>query len=307
MESYKNLLIGVCKNYSHFKMVRNWAKSAIAATDKNTGVVLIVLGLKTPEQKKEFVRTSDVINERFHCIFEDHEAFVSSGVSESDERIHMARFLFIETFLNWYRRGVTTYPNVITTDVRDVVFVRDPFYVFSESTRGRFHVSVEGIKIRDESWNRNNIDACFGERVLAQIKDCAVLNVGTLGASMDTMIAVTSLIYQLTQHRKDWVSDQAAYNYLMHTAWDQFNQRYHTPDDSWAINLHVTMHPHGAKQFDPYLFCMKPYFDGTFVLSGKTKEPFTIVHQYDRVPALLDYFNTVDYNVLAEKSRKIYE
>ena len=59
---------------------------------------------------------------------------------------------------------------------------------------------------------------------------------------------------------------------------------YHTKlEDAWAINAHVTNFEPDRKKFDPYLLEQRPYLENGLVIDAKTKAPFHIVHQYDRV------------------------
>ena len=93
----------------------------------------------------------------------------------------------------------------------------------------------------------------------------------------------------LFRSRADWVADQAAYNIMM--GWRQYNRTTHIArlKDAWACNLHVTNKPDQLSQFGPFLLEPRPTFENGLVVN-ENKTPFCIVHQYDRVPELKNYY-----------------
>ena len=55
------------------------------------------------------------------------------------------------------------------------------------------------------------------------------------------------------------------------------------------MNAHVTNREIQYEEFGPYLLEDRPFFEDGLVKDAKTKKPFVIVHQYDRVPVWKKY------------------
>lgn len=288
----KNLIIGVFSNYTDPAVVLPWVRSALEATDKNCHVVLI--GINTNHDMAEYLYRMEETNpDRFYFFRDTEESF--QGLTRVG-MVHMLRFEYLTRFL---RHFGSDYTMVITTDVRDVVFQRNPFPVLDAMMYRHgvsFVSSSECIRIGNENWNKSNIQKCFGDDVLDSIRDKEVLNVGILSGTVKNVLAMCSLVYQLSLNRKDWVADQAAYNYLVHTAGNLFGQSiYHSKlRDAYSLNAHVTSKPDQIHIFHPYLTDKLPKFDET---DGQIKNnegvPFAIVHQYDRVPEWAVHFGNL--------------
>jgi len=56
------------------------------------------------------------------------------------------------------------------------------------------------------------------------------------------------------------------------------------------INAHVTNREAQYAEFGPHLLEDRPFFEDGLVKDAKTKEPFVIVHQYDRVRAWKNFY-----------------
>lgn len=284
-----NLIIGVFSNYNDPNMVLPWVKSAL--NHSKADVVLIGVNVG-PELKSRLIQFEED-NNRFVFIdssSEDYNNLPRIGM------IHMLRFAYLSRFFQIHKNR---YNLVVTTDVRDVVFQRDPFtdldqhlYAYGSS----FVASSECIKIGNERWNANNITKCFGTDIFNTIRDQEVLNVGILSGRQDAVAAICSLVYELSLSRKDWVADQAAYNYLLHTSTPLMHSNVYISKlaDAYSLNAHVTSKPDQLDQFRPYLTDKPPYFDET---DGQIKNnegvPFAIVHQYDRVPEWALHFRNL--------------
>ena len=59
---------------------------------------------------------------------------------------------------------------------------------------------------------------------------------------------------------------------------------YFKSEDAWACQLGTTVDPAKIDEFKPKLLEASPIMEGGVVKTSKGK-PFTIVHQYDRVPS----------------------
>jgi hypothetical protein len=266
----KDLIIGAFKNYN-FEQIKPWIVSINESGFKGDKVLFAINA--SPQTLKEI---------------EEHGFRAISAPAKTDAMFHMERFFHIYDFL---KKNVNQYRYVITTDVRDVIFQRDPIeYLLNNDSTPLIAVS-ESIKIKDEHWNRNNIIKAFGQYFYDDIQDEEVLNVGTLSGRADYVCDLCGFLFQMSLNRADWVADQAAYNVLMR--WKPFKSSYKTVtlNDSYCCNLHITNKPNEKEMFAPFILEKPPVFEDGLLKTGETKEPFYIVHQYDRDLELLKFFN----------------
>lgn len=288
----KNLIIGVFGWYDDPKQVMPWVNSAIRNTDENTHVVLI--GVRPGKNLSEYlVEVEKQHQKKFFFLTDTDQEFEELS---NKGQIHMLRFSYLTRFLTTpgYRYGM-----VITTDVRDVVFQSNPFSRLDSLMYRHgvpFVASSECIRIKNEDWNGSNIKKCFGFDVYHRLETHPVLNVGILSGTQQAVASICSTVYQLSLNRSDWVADQAAYNFLIHTNESLFLDRVYISslNDGYSINAHVTSKPDEVSRFRPYLTCEPPYFDAAV---GEVKNSegmtFSILHQYDRVPEWDQYFRNL--------------
>jgi hypothetical protein len=255
----KDLIIGVCSNYK-YDDVKPWVKSA-----KDCGfegdVVLVTIDMD--EETNQRIENDGVI--------------VIRSAKNSNMMIHMERFYHIHKYLNEHK----DYNWVISTDVRDVIFQKNPSE-WLEMMPCDIVSSGEAIRIKDEDWNKNNIIKNFGDYYYDEIKDRIVQCVGVLAGNSIHMKDLAFYIYQMSLNRPDWVADQAAYNMIIHRSpWVELTL--HTDlSHAWAINGHVTNFEPEMNKFGPYLLEPRPTLNGDLIVNHNG-EPFYIVHQYDRV------------------------
>lgn len=255
----KDLIIGVCSNFK-YDDVKPWVRSS-----KDCGfegdVVLITIDMSEEDNKR----------------IEEDGVHVIRAKKQGNMMIHMERFFHIHNYLDNHKG----YNWVISTDVRDVIFQRNPSE-WLEFQRHEVISSGEAIRIKDEHWNRDNIIKNFGQYFYEEIKDEVVQCVGVLAGYAAYMKDLSFYIYQMSLNRPDWVADQAAYNMIIHHApWNKFTL-HTTLSHAWAINGHVTNYEPDMKKFGPHLLEGRPYVENDQIVN-ENGEPFYIVHQYDRV------------------------
>jgi len=262
----KDLVIGVFSNYG-FNDVKPWIQS-IKQTSFEGDVVLI--GIDTKPGTMERIAEEGVI--------------AIPTEKQKGAMIHMERFLHIYNYLNQHRHE---YRNVVSTDVRDVIFQLDPSPymqgLFDRNDGLHLIASSEAIRIKDEEWNRNNIIKNFGQFFYEDIKEQLVLNVGILAGDAGYMKDLCFFLFQMSMGRADWVADQAAYNMIMHReVWDLVTWQSWL-EDAWAINAHVTNYEKDIEKFKPFLVEPAPTMNEEGIVVNENGTPFVIVHQYDRV------------------------
>lgn len=263
----KDLIIGAFSNYNDYNVLKPWVQS-IKDTGFQGDIVLIAVNAG-----KEIVQT-----------LQTEGVIVKSYQSSGNILIHMLRFLYIYDYL---KNNYKEYRYVISTDVRDVIFQHDPFsflnIIVSAGNPTKIVAVSEAIKIKDEKWNRENIDKNFGEYFRKDIDENPVYNVGLLAGRSDYIKDLCFHLYQMSLNRPDWVADQAAYNILLgFKPWKNIAYEC-TLAHGWAVNAHVTNKPDQLEEFGPYLLEKRPYMEDG-VVKNSFGMPFAIVHQYDRVP-----------------------
>jgi hypothetical protein len=266
----KDLIIGAYTKYK-FDLLKPWINS-IKETGFDGDIVLIAVD--TDAHTVEQIQECDVK--------------VVKAKNENNMMIHMLRFLHIYNYLKLN----PDYRYVITTDVRDVIFQKNPSeYLqkfFGSKDKGIIAQS-EAIKIKDEAWNRDNIIKNFGQYFYSDVCESPVYNVGVLAGTTEYIKDLCWTLFQMSSNRPDWVADQAAYNMILnYMPWSNVAVKLEL-SDSWAINAHVTNKPDQMKEFGPYLLEERPTMKDGVVYNSQGK-PFVIVHQYDRVPEWMEYY-----------------
>jgi len=266
----KDLIIGAFKNYS-FNTIKPWVESINECGFTGDKVIISIGSSKETNGK-----------------LADAGFTVLDAPSQARMGFHMERFLHIYNFLQ--SQG-SNYRYVITTDVRDVVFQKNPSEWIEQNIGDKEMVAVsESIKIKYEHWNRQNIINAFGDYFFDGVQDQDVYNVGTLAGTSEYIKDLCGMLYQLSANRPDWVADQAAYNILLN--WQPYKDKtkFVGLSDGWSCNLHITNKPEEKDHFRPFIIQPVPVFVDGIVRDGTTNEPFYIVHQYDRDPEMASFF-----------------
>lgn len=217
------------------------------------------------------------------------EVQVLSVRTENTMLIHMVRFFYIYDFL---KKNKDQYRFVVSTDVRDVVFQKNPIEWLEERDsvkRIDIVAQSESLKIKDEEWNRDNIKTNFGDYFYQDISENEIYNVGILAGRSEWICDLCFHIYQYSLNRKDWVADQAAYNMLLSFEPWKSHTQYVNLSNAWALNAHVTHKPEVCDKLKPFMLEETPYMKDGIVYNSDGK-PFYIIHQYDREPSWRDFY-----------------
>lgn len=257
----RNLIIGGFTNYG-INQLKPWVLSAKEVAH-NTDIVLV-----TGHASQE---TIDWLQQQGIIIVRMED---KPGIP-----IHVLRFLSIYDYLH---NNQNKYRYVVTTDVKDVYFQKDPFEQI-EDNQITLIVASEGLAYRNEPWGNENLMQTYGPYVYEQFKDNQILNVGTFGGEFEYVKDVIFHIFTNAINRPIPIVDQAVFNVLMNTQ-PFLDIRYTTWD--WAAELGTVMDPSKIEHFRPHLLCDEPTVKDGLVYYGE--KLFPIVHQYDRVPFLKD-------------------
>ena len=213
----------------------------------------------------------------------------------------------VERFAHlWYflKNAENQFDYVLTTDVKDVVFQNNPFNWIRDYDNGKnaLLVGSENIRYEDEPWGRNNMQIAFGKMMYEEVAKKPIYCAGVIGGTRKTFSDLCLNIFLLCRGCPSTVPggggpDQAALNLLLATTY------------SWATKLSVldgfvchagtTIDAIEAGSgeigeqclFDPSKldgYRRSLIHNGPSLLNGQVSTafgvPYSIVHQYDRVP-----------------------
>ena len=199
---------------------------------------------------------------------------------QSSLPVHVERFVHIYNYLQSH----DTYRFVITTDVKDVVFQKDPTkFLGMELPGAKLMFASESMLYKDEPWGNQNLMETFGPFFHERFKDNIIYNVGVLAGRGDAMRDLCAMIFVMSVNRPIPIVDQSTFNFMISQEPYKSVARYMTSEEGWACQLGTTADPSKLEQFKPFLLEPSPIMKDGEVATSSGKV-FTIVHQYDRVP-----------------------
>ena len=290
----KNIIIGVAYGYDFEKI-----KPFIASLEKINfkGKILLIANdnLLIPDRYRKLLDIS-LINEKglrrsiaLRAINKGLSLpYVRSmvkrtlnGVNQLSESIFLNAFIKVYHVVNarlaFYLKFLrkNEFDNVFLTDVRDVVFQADPFEnfaggcnVFNENE----YLSIAGCK-----WNSSWIREGYGEAELLKIGEKEIYCAGTILSDYGSMLL---LLAKMLQACLDWKGrmniygpDMGSFNYLIHN--DLIDNMVKRKNG----DIVLTISPETYDQIKSTSRGVE--YNGFFP---------AVVHQYDRLPALVDFY-----------------
>lgn len=264
----KNLIIGGFTNYN-YNQLKPWVESIDECGF--TGDKVMVVGQTSEETLQELKKRN----------------FKLAQMPQVNIPVHVLRFLAIYEYLreNWEK-----YDYVITTDVKDVYFQTDPVAWLETNGIGRpenhkyqLVAGSEGMLYKDESWGNENLMQAYGPYVHNLFKNNKIYNVGTIGGTSEYVKDLVFNIFTNATNRPIPIVDQAVYNVLLQTQPYKNVTLFADQRDGWACQAGTTVDPSKIQSFRPFLTEKEPIFEDGLVKTSE-RVPFSIVHQYDRVP-----------------------
>ena len=267
----KDLIVGCATNYDWSKL-KYWVNS-INRSGFEGDKVLILMNCDKNTVKK-------ISDSGFSIIAFNQDANGNLSYN-SNMMVHVERFFHIYQLLkdNEYRY-------VITTDVKDVVFQRNPSKWLEENLAEGVEdlvFSSESMKYKDEPWGNQNLLETFGPQIYEDFKKNTIFNVGVLAGQGYAMKDLMMNIFASCMHRPIKICDQSTFNFLISQHPYLSTSMYTKSEDGWACQLGTTADPSKIDQFRPFLLEPSPKMEGDKVLTSEGIE-YIIVHQYDRVP-----------------------
>ena len=198
--------------------------------------------------------------------------------SELQEHIILQRFRDMYALLQEYQTDV-----IIWTDVKDVIFQKDPTEWLNKWMRRDILAFSECMIMQNEPWTCINSGTTFPMEwefgMKDQISYCAGTIVGKRNAIRDLFIDIYR--WSKTTANPEQLSDQAAYNVLIHLDHFKNSVQFVSQEEGFATQLGTVWI---KKNEIPLLEPTPTYEDGKFY--NQKGEEFVIVHQYDRDPHL---------------------
>ena len=267
----RDLIIGCSTNYDWSKL-KYWINSINKSGFQGDKVMILMNCDKDTVQK--------VVDSGFNVIgFKQNEK--GDLVYSSNMPVHTERFIHIYNFLK-----NKDYRYVITTDVKDVVFQKNPIeFLEKECVNKNLVFASESIRYKDEPWGDQNLRETFGDYIYEDFKNNEIFNVGVLAGHGYAIRDLALNIFVSCLNRPIPICDQSTFNFLISQNPYTSLSKYTKSEEGWAAQLGTTGDPSKASQFDPVLLEAKPKFENGVVTTSKGEE-FYIVHQYDRVPEM---------------------
>ena len=266
----KDCIVGCATNYDWSKL-KYWVNSINASGFEGDKVLILMNCDKDTVQK---------VTDAGFSIIAFNEDGQGNLTYQSQLMVHVERFIHIYKLLkdNLYRY-------VITTDVRDVVFQKNPsVWLENNLTANEYYVfSSESMKYKDEPWGRENLTQCYGQGIYEDFKNNTIFNVGVLAGRGYAMRDLVLQLFLNCINRPISIVDQAVFNVMVSRHPYLDSSMYTVSEDGWACQLGTTADPSKIDSFRPFLLEPSPKMEDDKVLTSTGKE-YTIVHQYDRVP-----------------------
>jgi len=199
--------------------------------------------------------------------------------------------IVVERFLHlWYllKRFQGQYRYIVTTDVKDVIFQTNPSEWLEKNIGDKeINVACESIRYRDEDWGNHNLLKSFGNMIHDHNVNNLIYNAGTISGKFETMVDLFLNIYMLCNSTNHWIDggggpDQAALNVLLNMKPYKDITNFAMSEDGYAAQLGTTG-PQVAGKYADKLVEKSPILLDNMICTSDGK-PFSIVHQYDRVP-----------------------
>jgi hypothetical protein len=259
----KNLIIGAFSGYN-YNQLKPWVESIETCGFKGDKVMIV--GDASDDTCAELI----------------HHGFELIAMPKINAPIHVARFWSIYDYLH----RTPIYDIVVTTDVKDVYFQRDPCKWITDNMGDKSLVAgSESIRYRDEAWGNENLFQTYGHEVYNRFKDNIIYNVGTFGGKCEYVKDMCFNIFTNATNRPIPIVDQAVYNVLLNTQPYKDSVLFTNQEDGWAVQLGTTGDPSKINQFRPFLTEPEPVFGyNSKTITTTNGIPHCIVHQYDRVP-----------------------
>lgn len=266
----KDLIIGCATNYT-WDTLKYWVNSINKSGFEGEKVLILM--------NCEIATAQKVIEAGFKIIGFGQDEQGNLVYEHGRIPVHVDRFLHIYEHLR-----NNDYRYVITTDVKDVVFQKNPVTWLEENLGDKNLVfASESILYKDEPWGNQNLMETYGPYIHDKFKGNEIFNVGVLAGKGHAMRDLAVNILTAAVNRPIPICDQSTFNFMVSLSPYKETSLYMKSESGWAAQLGTTADPSKIDSFKPFLLEPSPKLESGKVVTSEGKE-FTIVHQYDRVP-----------------------
>lgn len=219
--------------------------------------------------------TGNVIVLNFGCPPETTDFLVKKGCAVYKCDLN-GRHIVVERFITMYsllQNMEKEYVNVLATDVKDVIFQKNPSDFLNNLSPGRpVVVSSENILYKDEDWGRNNMQISY-PYMYDKMMSKEIFNAGVIGGYLPDVRDFFLHIYHLSLLGHDAQPDQAAMNILLQSSPFIYGTTFAIERNRWSINLGTSWADNVKEKYQPKL------------IEGFTSDisDYYIIHQWDRV------------------------
>ena len=275
-----DLLFGAVDKYN-WKQMKPWCQS-IRDTGFGGDVVLLLYRGDIKEIVPAAEKLGIIVIQATH---DNMKKPIQHEIRGRDTQCHQMRFFHLWQYLV---AGVPkNYRYVVTTDVRDVIFQRNPFEWLEANLDPNRHQIVapsEGIQYSHEPWGADNMSMGYGPVVGPHVMTHEIFNVGTIAAEAGAMRDLALLLFSMGEGRYI-PNDQSSFNLLVNGCLlDVVKTNIHDP---WACECGTTMDPSKLPNFLPHLLGARPKTRADGLVYTASGELYYMVHQWERVPELV--------------------
>jgi hypothetical protein len=280
MTPFDDLLIGTMSGYD-WEAIEPWAVSLDRSGYRGRKVVLACNA--DPAVMAELrARAYEVVT---YAIEADsgRAHYPTEGFQDADAAAE--RFYLIWRYL---AARPADYRYVMSVDMRDALFQANPVDWLDAHLDGKaILASSEAIRFGDEEWCSQSLLENFGPEVHRELAPRVIRNSGVIAGRGEYFRDLCLNVHLLCRSAKTPYADQAALNILLSLEPYRSLARLAASEDGWACHCGVLCDPDIASKYRSQLLEPEPRFDGSIVLTHAGKR-YSIVHQYDRVPAWRD-------------------
>lgn len=262
----KNVILSFASTYGYYELqpfVESW-KENLSEID------LYIFYLDFSELTKRWLNSVGVNIVEAPSEYKD-EFFNKNG------NVMLIRMRLFNAFL---KEHIHEYKSVLISDCRDVFFQGNPFLDMDIDMpqEGRIKFSSEGISIVDSGGNPYWLTRFVGnEDWKEQFGNREVLNGGVYCGTANEIIRYHQLLIDMMPGDQFWGVDQAAMNYVVYNVLsEKMDIIYSDPNTGDLISI-----------FNNRSACK---LENDYVVNKDGNVP-SVVHQYDRVPSLVDFVN----------------
>jgi hypothetical protein len=266
----KYLYLTSCYGYN-WENIKNWIVSFREVNNKDDVLIVTYTAFdqNTIEKLKHY-------NIKF--VYEQNNMF---------KRIVVERFKSYSKLLDKIK-----YDFVYLFDLGDIIFQKNPNeWVESKLGNKKIIAGSECIRYKDEKWAENDFKQSYGY-FFDFMKNKPTFNAGSFAGISDKIKDLCMNIYAMSQQHQYFAPDQAAFNFLIQTAYkdEVFYAKF---EDEWCCQCGTSLDP-TKMNIEPYNFSKfvlesSPKFENGLV-TNHLNNKFYIVHQYNRVPEINQYY-----------------